>query len=156
MKLHLWLVLAVLGICHGFLTSRPMIARSRMGPSTPLASDASSRRQARFRPTHGASPCLWNKEDSMLLCRGKKSDDTEGNSRVEGRSTYSRVDDGSPLGVGVVFVGSLLALNAPDTLDFQNQNTLIWLVFVTASTVAGAARLIRYYTTRQPIDDDSG
>ena len=95
---------------------------------------------------HGTFQCLGNKNDSLLLGQ-KKSDDVEDDSGVAGSSSYSRVEDGSPLGVGVVFVGSLLALNVPETLDWQDENTLIWLVFVTASTVAGAARLIRYYNS---------
>lgn len=79
----------------------------------------------------------------------KKKKSSDVNTRERKEPSYSTVDDGSPLGVGVVFIGSLVALNAPERIDPQDQESLIWLVFVTASTVAGIARLIRYYGDRK-------
>ena len=52
----------------------------------------------------------------------------------------NKVEDGSPLGVAIVVLGgSLIVIGGDNFADIP-----VWVVFVTASTAAGVARLIRY------------
>lgn len=58
---------------------------------------------------------------------------------------YSKVEDGSPLGVAIVVLGGSLVVFGGDNFS----NIPIWVVFVAASTAAGVARLIRYLQDKQ-------
>ncbi|CAJ1946343.1 unnamed protein product [Cylindrotheca closterium] len=62
----------------------------------------------------------------------------DNDSKQTGR--YTKVEDGSPLGVAIVILGGSLVLFGGDKFD----NIPVWAVFVVASTAAGVARLIRY------------
>ena len=57
---------------------------------------------------------------------------------------YTRVEDGSPLGVAIVMIGSLIIFNGDETLPQDPASPSVWIVFATASIAAGLARLYRY------------
>lgn len=76
-----------------------------------------------------------NKKDA-----GSDNTDTE---------AYAGVEDGSPLGVAIVLVGSLIVFGSGDDSALQNpESPSVWIVFVTASVAAGLARLFRYFRDR--------
>lgn len=64
--------------------------------------------------------------------------DNDNNSKQTG--SYTKVEDGSPLGVAIVVLGGSLVVFGGDNFE----NIPVWAVFVVASTAAGVARLIRY------------
>ena len=59
---------------------------------------------------------------------------------------YTRVEDGSYIGVAIVGIGSLLLLNGAgdESSQFVLADDDVWIIFATASIAAGAARLYRY------------
>ncbi|KAL7547362.1 hypothetical protein ACHAWF_010678 [Thalassiosira exigua] len=57
---------------------------------------------------------------------------------------YTRVEDGSPLGVAVVALGSLVVLGGDDESWREPTSASAWIVFAAASVTAGLARLTRY------------
>lgn len=54
------------------------------------------------------------------------------------------VEDGSPLGVAIVLIGSLIIFNGEDSSHQEPASSSVWIVFATASIAAGLARLVRY------------
>eukprot|EP00980_Cylindrotheca_fusiformis_P007223 scaffold1525_cov142-Cylindrotheca_fusiformis.AAC.23 len=63
---------------------------------------------------------------------GKKKDENES-------AKYTKVEDGSPLGVAVVVLGGSLIVFGGDNFS----EIPVWVVFVTASAAAGISRLVR-------------
>ena len=62
--------------------------------------------------------------------------------------TYTKIDDGSPIGVAIVLLGLLGNIYFPGALsaiNFFSDEKYVWIVLATASTAAGLARLLRYY-----------
>ena len=73
-----------------------------------------------------------------------KKDDNTSNSdnKVASERAYTKIDDGSPLGVAIVVLGgSFLAFSGSESVD----PTSIWIVFASASIAAGLSRLLRYH-----------
>ena len=61
--------------------------------------------------------------------------------------TYTKIDDGSPIGVAIVLLGLLGNIYFPGSLsaiDYFTDEKYVWIVLATASTAAGLARLLRY------------
>ena len=76
----------------------------------------------------------------MSYTLSAKNDDDDDAKQKE----YSGVvEDGSPLGVAVVALGSILLSNGDDSL-WEPGSPAILIVFATASVAAGLARLYRY------------
>lgn len=75
---------------------------------------------------------------SLRLDKNDKNNDVEGK--------YTTVEDGSPLGVAIVLLGGLFIFGSGDESFQDPTSDSVWIVFVTASTAAGLARLFRYYT----------
>jgi hypothetical protein len=66
------------------------------------------------------------------------------NNNVEEKE-YTKVEDGSPIGVAIVLIGSLIIFGSGGEESLQSpSSSSVWIVFVTASTAAGLARLYRY------------
>lgn len=62
---------------------------------------------------------------------------------VEKNKQYTKIEDGSPLGVAIVLIGSLLIFSGDESAQAPTSSS-VWIVFATASFAAGLARLIRY------------
>mmetsp|Transcript_1072 Transcript_1072/g.2372 ORF Transcript_1072/g.2372 Transcript_1072/m.2372 type:complete len:157 (+) Transcript_1072:39-509(+) len=73
--------------------------------------------------------------------RGKNA-----NVEEEEKKKYTKVEDGSPLGVAIVLLGSLYIFNSGDESFQDPTSSSVWIVFATASAAAGLARLFRYYS----------
>jgi hypothetical protein len=60
--------------------------------------------------------------------------------------TPTNIEDGSPLGVAIVVIGSLLwfATKGESDTNTIGEVPVIAIIFGTASTAAGIARLVRY------------
>ena len=72
--------------------------------------------------------------------------DLESNKR-----TYTKIDDGSPLGVAIVGIGGFLYAKGGDTFSFlqDSSNNAVWIILATASTAAGLSRLVSYINDKQ-------
>ncbi|KAL7530852.1 hypothetical protein ACHAXR_003711 [Thalassiosira sp. AJA248-18] len=70
------------------------------------------------------------------------------NDDVEKTQYTSTVEDGSPIGVAIVLIGSLLIFGGDESLQAPSSSS-VWIVFATASIAAGLARLIRYTTSNK-------
>ena len=84
---------------------------------------------------------------------------TNGNDE-ENKRTYTKIDDGSPLGVAIVAIGGLLYSdplglfsgdnnNNPFVSLLQQDNSAWIIILATASTAAGLERLFRYMSNKQ-------
>jgi hypothetical protein len=73
-----------------------------------------------------------------------KKDNNNDASREIGGRRYTKIEDGSPLGVAIVVLGSLFLLGS-DSVDASDPagDSPIWIVFATASVAAGVSRLVR-------------
>mmetsp|Transcript_19420 Transcript_19420/g.33108 ORF Transcript_19420/g.33108 Transcript_19420/m.33108 type:complete len:152 (-) Transcript_19420:660-1115(-) len=74
------------------------------------------------------------------------------NDNLESKITYTKIDDGSPLGVAIVGIGGLLYSKGGDTFSFlqqQDSSDVVWIILATASTAAGLSRLVRYISDKQ-------
>jgi len=74
------------------------------------------------------------------------------NDNLESKRTYTKIDDGSPLGVAIVGIGGLLYSKGGDTFSFlqqQDSSKIVWIILATASTAAGLSRLVRYISGKQ-------
>lgn len=77
------------------------------------------------------------------------------NDDLESKRTYTKIDDGSPLGVAIVGIGGLLYSKGGDFFSFDflqdssNNNNAVWIILATASTAAGLSRLVRYLNDKQ-------
>ncbi|KAL7496468.1 hypothetical protein ACHAWT_007148, partial [Skeletonema menzelii] len=72
----------------------------------------------------------------------------------EKERTYTKIDDGSPLGVAIVGIGGLLYTKGGDTFSFlQDSSNAVWIILATASTAAGLSRLVRYINDKQTNSD---
>jgi len=81
---------------------------------------------------------------SRPLFAGKNDGGSNSNNMEEKK--YTKVEDGSPLGVAIVLIGSLIIFGSEDGSSLQsNTSPSVWIVFATASTAAGLARLFRYF-----------
>lgn len=67
----------------------------------------------------------------------------DGSSNNDDKREYTKIEDGSPLGVAIVLLGSLVVLRND---DLNRDPDSVWIVFATASAAAGLARLIRYFS----------
>lgn len=68
----------------------------------------------------------------------------------ESKRTYTKIDDGSPLGVAIVGIGGLLYTKGGDTFSFlQDSSNAVWIILATASTAAGLSRLVRYINDKE-------
>ena len=56
-------------------------------------------------------------------------------------------DDGSPLGVAIVALGSIFAAMNSEGEKNVGDSNLVWIIFGTASLAAGLSRLVRTFTT---------
>ena len=76
------------------------------------------------------------------------------NDDLEKKRTYTKIDDGSPLGVAIVGIGGLLYTKGGDTFSFlQDSSNAVWIILATASTAAGLSRLVRYINDKQTNSD---
>ena len=73
------------------------------------------------------------------ICLAKKTGNTD-----DDEKEYTRVEDGSYIGVAIVGIGSLLLLNDGASSPLFVGDDGAWIVFATASLAAGMARLYRY------------
>jgi hypothetical protein len=73
----------------------------------------------------------------------RKADDGDGSSAPK----YTKVEDGSPLGVAIVVLGSIICLNS-DQFE-ENSPLIVPLIFGTASLAAGISRLVRYQNKKE-------
>jgi hypothetical protein len=84
---------------------------------------------------------------------------TNGNN-AENKRSYTKIDDGSPLGVAIVAIGGLLYSdplglfsgdnnNSPFVSLLQQDNSAWIIILTTASTAAGLERLFRYMSDKQ-------
>lgn len=93
--------------------------------------------------------------DITSLLEAKNSKNNNNNNNVdlgsESKRTYTKIDDGSPLGVAIVGIGGLLYTKGGDTFSFlqQQDSNAVWIILATASTAAGLSRLIRYINDKQ-------
>lgn len=86
---------------------------------------------------------------------------TDGNNNEESKRTYTKIDDGSPLGVAIVAIGGLLYSdplglfsgvdnnNNPFLSLLQQDNSAWIIILTTASTAAGLERLVCYMSDKQ-------
>ena len=93
---------------------------------------------------------------SLLLAKN-----TNGNNNEENKRAYTKIDDGSPLGVAIVAIGGLLYSdplglfsgvdnnNNPFLSLLQQDNSAWIIILTTASTAAGLERLVRYMSDKQ-------
>ena len=85
---------------------------------------------------------------------GAKNNNTNNNDDLEKERTYTKIDDGSPLGVAIVGIGGLLYTKGGDTFSFlQDSSNAVWIILATASTAAGLSRLVRYINDKQTNSD---
>jgi hypothetical protein len=104
-----------------FQKNYPALGRSRFPPKA---------------PGKAAPPCTFR--DAVLLQKGKSNRDEK---VAELRTAnYTKVEDGSPLGVAIVVLGGSLVVFGGDELS----KIPVWAVFVTASVAAGLSRLVRF------------
>mmetsp|Transcript_16074 Transcript_16074/g.38584 ORF Transcript_16074/g.38584 Transcript_16074/m.38584 type:complete len:153 (-) Transcript_16074:284-742(-) len=76
-----------------------------------------------------------------------EKDDNDKREKTTKERHYTRVEDGSPLGVAIVALGSLVIFGSEQDESLGSpDSSSVWIVFATASIAAGVARLIRYYS----------
>ena len=86
-------------------------------------------------------------------CLSSKHNNNNDNDASIKKRQYTRVEDGSPIGVAVVLLGTLyLYYGQSSSSSFTlmtNDSSSIWIVFATASIAAGLARLFRYVRDKE-------
>ncbi len=89
--------------------------------------------------------------DITALLRAKKNTNNDDDLETTNKRTYTKIDDGSPLGVAIVGIGGLLYAKGGDTFSvfLQNSPNAVWIILATASTAAGLSRLFRYINEKQ-------
>jgi len=124
-SLPLWLsILFLVQSCHGFVFRDALVSRKR---ATALH---------RPRSLHFQSRRIFIRVNNAQALSKQDEDEVSGRTRIE---------DGSPLGVAIVVLGSL-ALLGSDGVALNtsiSEVSLVWVVFGTASVVAGISRLVR-------------
>ncbi len=90
----------------------------------------------------------------ITLSAAKNRKNNNNDDELESKRTYTKIDDGSPLGVAIVGIGGLLYTKGGDTFSFLQQdssssNNAVWIILATASTAAGLSRLVRYINDKQ-------
>ena len=81
---------------------------------------------------------------TTITLHAKKDEEND----IKKERTYTKIDDGSPIGVAIVLLGLLGNIYFPGSLsaiNFFTDEKYVWIVLATASTAAGLARLFRYY-----------
>ncbi|KAL7426867.1 hypothetical protein ACHAXM_000684 [Skeletonema potamos] len=126
------------------LLSSSSYSAAFVGPHN-LASEPRHRQQAHKFLTH---------EDiaGITSLHVKKNTNNNNNSGddLESKKTYTKIDDGSPLGVAIVGIGGLLYAKGGDTFSLlQDSPNAVWIILATASTAAGLSRLFRYINEKQ-------
>jgi hypothetical protein len=102
---------------------------------------------------------LVPKQQQLTLSSSLLAKNTNG-SNEENKRTYTKIDDGSPLGVAIVAIGGLLYSdplglfsgdhnNNPLVSLLQQDNSAWIIILTTASTAAGLERLFRYMRDKQ-------
>ncbi len=116
----------------------PQIPR-KLHPSTIIPSSSSHQSSIRRIPRDESGGTGGR---TSIVPFAKKDD----NNNAEEKENYTRVEDGSPLGVAIVFLGSLFLFSSGDESYKDPTSDSVWIVFATASAAAGLARLYRYST----------
>ena len=89
---------------------------------------------------------------SLRAKNSNNKNNKNSNDNLERKRTYTKIDDGSPLGVAIVGIGGLLYSKGGDTFSFlqqQDSSNVVWIILATASTAAGLSRLVRYISGKQ-------
>eukprot|EP00984_Skeletonema_dohrnii_P015167 scaffold6499_cov96-Skeletonema_dohrnii-CCMP3373.AAC.2 len=89
---------------------------------------------------------------SLRAKNGNNKNNSNSDDGLESKRTYTKIDDGSPLGVAIVGIGGLLYSKGGDTFSFlqqQDSSNVVWIILATASTAAGLSRLGRYISDKQ-------
>lgn len=89
---------------------------------------------------------------SLRAKNSNNKNNKNSNDNLESKRTYTKIDDGSPLGVAIVGIGGLLYSKGGDTFSFlqqQDSSNVVWIILATASTAAGLSRLVRYISGKQ-------
>ena len=94
-------------------------------------------------PSQRSTKTLQKPPIVPALFAGKKGADD--GSQAKKREAYAGVEDGSPLGVAIVLLGSLLVFGSGDDALRAPESPAPWIVLATASAAAGLARLFRYF-----------
>ena len=94
-----------------------------------------------------------HRHQTLLLIRAQNKN-KEVNDDVESKRTYTKIDDGSPIGVAIVGIGGLLYSKGGDYFSFDflqdsSNNNAVWIILATASTAAGLSRLVRYLNDKE-------
>eukprot|EP00985_Skeletonema_marinoi_P014302 scaffold7232_cov197-Skeletonema_marinoi.AAC.1 len=72
--------------------------------------------------------------------RAKNSNNKNSNDNLESKRTYTKIDDGSPLGVAIVGIGGLLYSKGGDTFSFlqqQDSSNVVWIILAMYSFHCG-------------------
>ena len=110
---------------HAFLAIHHSSHRSRIIRQQPRLCDVMSKSSSK-------TVVSFSKKDNNNVAETKKREPT----RIDG-------DGGSPIGVAIVLLGSLIVMNGDESLRDPTSGS-VGIVFATASVAAGLARLIRY------------
>jgi len=121
--------------------------------SQPYSSAAFGRSQ------HQKNVALHKQRQQQLTVSLFLAKNTNGNN-AENKRSYTKIDDGSPLGVAIVAIGGLLYSdplglfsgdnnNSPFVSLLQQDNSAWIIILTTASTAAGLERLFRYMSDKQ-------
>ena len=93
-------------------------------------------------PSQRSTKTLQTPPIVPALFAGKKGADDGSKAK---KDAYAGVEDGSPLGVAIVLLGSLLVFGSGDDALRSPDSPAPWIVLATASAAAGLARLFRYF-----------
>eukprot|EP00956_Cyclotella_meneghiniana_P026133 scaffold55810_cov49-Cyclotella_meneghiniana.AAC.6 len=90
----------------------------------------------------------------ITCCLSSKNDNNNDNDASIKKRQYNRVEDGSPIGVAIVLLGTLYlyygqSSSSSSSTLMSNDSSSVWIVFATASIAAGLARLFRYVRDKE-------
>eukprot|EP00956_Cyclotella_meneghiniana_P011783 scaffold16548_cov55-Cyclotella_meneghiniana.AAC.1 len=105
-------------------------------------------------PSPSTKETLTNTSPTIQMttcCLSSKNNNNNANDASIEKRQYTRVEDGSPIGVAIVLLGTLYLYygqSSSSTL-MSNDSSSVWIVFATASIAAGLARLFRYVRDKE-------
>ena len=93
-------------------------------------------------PTKLTATC-FHTPTTLSSRNNNKDNDTTADDVTSKKEQYTRVDDGSPIGVVIVLLGTIYLYYGQSPFT-ANDSSSVWIVFAMASIAAGLARLFRY------------
>lgn len=114
---------------------------------------------ALHRRNHQTKQFVPQREEAATIKLFADKKNSNSGKEFENKRAYTKIEDGSPLGVAVVAIGGLLYTYGGDNFfvtpflrEVSSSSSAVWIIFATASSAAGLSRLFRYLREKRKND----